>query len=311
MQFHQLSTHYFSCHAAMEAYAVATMRNLPDPHPIYKLLRPHFRYTMAINTRARATLINDGGIIDKLFAIGGEGKVELFKRVSAQYSVHWTNIVQNAKERGVDNPDQLPGYYYRDDGIKVWGAIEEFVRGIIDIFYETDDDVKEDPELKSWAEDVHTNAFPGYFGAKEGHDFPEKISTKKDLTEYCTLIMFTGSAQHASINFGQYDMYGFIPNASSALRLPLPTKKGQADYTTLLSTLPNKVDTAHQVAVVNLLSQYSEDEVSAQSENSCMLLKVGLILTPWRVVSFHGEIKKFPWQPDHSLNSAVIEVGIL
>ena len=63
-QFHQLSTHYFSCHAAMEAYAVATMRTLPDAHPINKLLRPHFRYTMAINSRARATLINDGGIID-------------------------------------------------------------------------------------------------------------------------------------------------------------------------------------------------------------------------------------------------------
>ena len=60
---------------------MATMRNLPDPHPIYKLLRPHFRYTMAINARARATLINKGGIIDKIFAIGGEGKVEAFKKV--------------------------------------------------------------------------------------------------------------------------------------------------------------------------------------------------------------------------------------
>ena len=54
----------------MEAYAVATMRNLPDPHPVYKLLRQHFRYTMAINTSARASLINNGGIIDELFAIG-------------------------------------------------------------------------------------------------------------------------------------------------------------------------------------------------------------------------------------------------
>ena len=54
----------------MEAYAIATMRNLPDPHPVYKLLRQHFRYTMAINTSARASLINNGGIIDQLFAIG-------------------------------------------------------------------------------------------------------------------------------------------------------------------------------------------------------------------------------------------------
>ena len=226
----------------MEAYAVATMRYLPDPHPIYKLLRPHFRYTMAINTRARATLINNGGIIDKLFAISGEGTVELFKRISAQYSVHMTNIIRCAKERGVDNPHQLPGYYYRDDGTKIWEAIETLVGGIIDIFYNTDDDVREDPELKSWAEDVHTNAFPGYYGAKHGHGFPKVITTKEELKEYCTLIMFTGSAQHASINFGQYDMYGFIPNASSALRLPPPTKKGQADYTCLLYTSPSPRD---------------------------------------------------------------------
>ena len=76
LQFHQLSIHYFSCHAAMEAYAVATIRNLPDPYPILKLLCPHFRYTMAINTAARATLIDDGGIIDYLFAIGDPGVVE-------------------------------------------------------------------------------------------------------------------------------------------------------------------------------------------------------------------------------------------
>ena len=99
-QFHQLSTHYLSCHAAMEAYSMATMRNLPDPHPIYKLLQPHFRYTMAINARARASLINKGGIIDRLFAIGGEGKVEVLKRSFANYSVYCTNIKCNIKKMG-------------------------------------------------------------------------------------------------------------------------------------------------------------------------------------------------------------------
>ena len=121
--------------------------------------------------------------------------------------------------------------------------------------------MKDDKELQSWAEDVHTNAFPGYFGAKDGHDFPSSIPSKKVLTELCTLIMFTGSAQHASINFGQYEMYGFIPNAPSTLRLPPPTRKGVATYTTLLQTLPDKGDTENQISVVYLLSQYSDDEV--------------------------------------------------
>ena len=43
---------------------MGTMRNLPDAHPVYKLLRPHFRFTMAINSIARKSLIHDGGILD-------------------------------------------------------------------------------------------------------------------------------------------------------------------------------------------------------------------------------------------------------
>ena len=237
---------------------MATMRNLPDAHPIFKLVWPHFRYTLAINSRARASLINDGGAIDTFFAIGGKGKVELMRRASPLYSVHWTNIVKNTKEREVDN---LSGYYYADDGIQIWKAMKKYTGEIIDHFYKTDDEVKGDKELQSWAEDTHTNGFPGYFGGKDDHEFPKKISSKEQLATFCTLIMFTGSAQHASINFGQYDIYGFTPNAPFTLRKPPPTKKGEADYTTLLQTLPSEEDTCSQAAVTHLLSRYSDDEV--------------------------------------------------
>ena len=266
-QFHQLSTHYLSCHAAMEAYSMATMRNLPDPHPINKLLRPHFRYTMAINARARHTLINKGGIIDQLFAIGGEGKEELFKRAFAAYSVYCTNIKHNTKERGVDNPDQLPGYYYRDDGLKIWEAIEAYAKDIINHFYHSDGDVKVDPELQQWAKDIHNTAFPAFQSdstgqsAPAGHDFPDKIETREELTEFCTLIMFTGSAQHASVNFGQYDIYGFSPNAPVGMRRPPPTRKGTTDLQMLLDSLPDKMTTLGSIGVTHLLSQFSEGEV--------------------------------------------------
>ena len=99
---------------------MATMRNLPDAHPVNKLLRPHFRYTIAINTRARASLINNGGTIDQFFGTGGEGKVELFKRSSKVYRVDITNIKESIQERGLET---VPKFYYRDDGLKLWGFI--------------------------------------------------------------------------------------------------------------------------------------------------------------------------------------------
>lgn len=37
---------------------------------VYKLMLPHFRYTMAINASARSSLINADGVIEKTFAAG-------------------------------------------------------------------------------------------------------------------------------------------------------------------------------------------------------------------------------------------------
>ena len=240
---------------------MATARNLPTAHPINKLLLPHFRYTMAINTRARASLINNGGIIDELFAIGGKGKVEFFKKASKIYSVDWTNIKSNVKTRGVDDAEQLPGYYYRDDGLKLFNTMEEYVRDVVSAFYASDEDVLADTELQDWVGDIYNNAFPSYFGGVQGHDFPEKIATKDRLIERCAVIMFTGSCQHAAVNFGQYQIYGFCPNAPFSLHLPPPTVKGMADHKVLMRSLPDKFTTEGSIGVTYLLAQFSTGEV--------------------------------------------------
>ena len=57
-------------HCATEPYIIATNRQLSVMHPIYRLLHPHFRYTMAINARARVALINAGGTIESSFSPG-------------------------------------------------------------------------------------------------------------------------------------------------------------------------------------------------------------------------------------------------
>ena len=237
------------------------MRNLPDPHPLYKLLRPHIRYTMAINTAARATLINDGGTIDRSFAIGGEGRKELMRRAGKAYSIYWTNIKHSAKKRGVDDTNQLLEYYYRNDGFKIWQAIESYAHDIIYEFYSSDSAVANDQELQYCVTDIHNNGFPGYDGGVQGHGLPKQVDTRDDLVELCTLIMFTGSAQHASVNFGQYDYYGYVPNAPFGVRSPPPTKKGVADYQTLLDTLPDKNTACLSISLGHLLSQYGPKEV--------------------------------------------------
>jgi arachidonate 5-lipoxygenase len=232
------------------------MRNLPDAHPIQKLLRPHYRYTTAINTRARATLINDTGVIAKVFAIGPPK--DLMIKASPVFSVNWTNIEESIERRGMQT---APGYYYRDDGLKVFKAIKDYVTKVVNLFYASDEDVKSDEEIKAWADDLFTTGFPGYFEGPQGHDFPETIVSKAELIKRCTVIIFTGSAQHASINFGQYALYGYVPNSPFTLRRPPPMKKGATNYKGLLDTLPVEFDAKMSINITYALSQHSRDEV--------------------------------------------------
>ena len=54
-------------------------------HPIYRLLHPHFRYTMEITALAREALINADGTIETAFS---PGKLSM-ELSSAAYDLEW------------------------------------------------------------------------------------------------------------------------------------------------------------------------------------------------------------------------------
>ena len=51
------------------------------------------------------------------------------------------NLPQALKERGVDDEAKLPNFYYRDDGLKLWDAIGEFVKEILGIYYHSEETI--------------------------------------------------------------------------------------------------------------------------------------------------------------------------
>ncbi len=109
--------------------------------------------------------------------------------------------------------------------------------------------------------DLYTNGFPSFYGGKQGHDFPQAILTKECLVENCTRIIFNGSAQHAAVNSGQYQIYSYIPNAPLGTRCPPPTKKGEADEKKLISILPDKISALLMIILSYSISQYGPTEV--------------------------------------------------
>ncbi|XP_013927287.1 PREDICTED: arachidonate 5-lipoxygenase, partial [Thamnophis sirtalis] len=121
---HQTVTHLLRTHLVSEVFAVAMFRQLPAVHPLFKLLIPHVRFTIAINTKAREQLICEYGLFDKANATGGGGHVQMVQRAMEHLTYSSLCFPEEIKSRHMESHEDIPYYYYRDDGVKVWDAIK-------------------------------------------------------------------------------------------------------------------------------------------------------------------------------------------
>uniref|UniRef100_A0A673J5I8 Arachidonate 5-lipoxygenase-like n=1 Tax=Sinocyclocheilus rhinocerous TaxID=307959 RepID=A0A673J5I8_9TELE len=246
---HQLVTHLLRTHLISEVFAIAMYRQLAAVHPVFKLLIPHVRFTIAINTAAREKLICKSGLFDKANGTGGIGIVEVIQKAMKTLTYKSLCFPEAMKARGVDNKEDLPNYYYRDDGMMVWEAVKSFVSDVVRIYYGSDETVQKDEEIQAFAQDVCFS------------EFPNSLKTREQLVEYLTLVIFTASAQHAAVNFGQYDWFAWIPNSPSTMRKPPPTQKGQVDMKYIMESLPDRGRSSWHLGAVWALSQYQDEEL--------------------------------------------------
>ncbi|CAL1578725.1 unnamed protein product [Knipowitschia caucasica] len=254
---HQTITHLLRTHLVTEVFAIAMFRQLPAVHPVYKLLHPHIRFTIAINTKAREQLICECGIFDKANATGGGGHVQLIQTAVKSLTFRSLCFPDMIKARGMDSLEDVPTYFYRNDGYEVWGATSSFVSDVVNIYYSSDEAVTEDEEIQAFVKDVCS------FGMQDFDfcEFPKSLRSREELVEYLTVVVFTASAQHAAVNFGQYDWCSWIPNAPSTMRKPPPTQKGVADIDLIIHSLPDRGRSSWHLGAVWALSQYQENEL--------------------------------------------------
>uniref|UniRef100_A0AAY4BZP5 Uncharacterized protein n=1 Tax=Denticeps clupeoides TaxID=299321 RepID=A0AAY4BZP5_9TELE len=254
-QVFQVLSHLLRTHLVVEVFCVATMRQLPAVHPVYKLLTPHLRYTLEINCRARTQLIAKDGIFKRVVSSGGDGLLVLAQR---EYKVLTYRSLQpklDFQDRGVS---KLKKYFYRDNTLMIWDAIQRYVTGIVSLYYPSDSEVLEDTELQAWIKDVTEEGFANV--PKLGQLLIKFIS-RTDLITLLTVVIFTTTAQHAATNNGQFDWCAWVPNTPCTMRCPPPTDKDAIDMQLIMDTLPDISQSCVEMAITWHLGRAQPDAI--------------------------------------------------
>lgn len=237
-QVHQFYAHLGRCHLVYEPFGVA-VRNVfefgdetAQTHAVGRILGPHFADHMAINWLARNTLIAEGGsaiaFTDAGFALGKNGGVVLLAAKYRNWKLQDQAFPAQLRLRGFD-PDGKDGvsfYYYREDGMRIWRALDIYVKTVLEEFYKAattsarDALVAADPVLDRWCSEMRDRekAFVP--------SFPAKFETVDQLRETITTIIYNVSAEHAAVNASQERYLAYVPNRPNSLFRPVP-KPGQ------------------------------------------------------------------------------------
>uniref|UniRef100_A0A3Q3JZ69 Lipoxygenase domain-containing protein n=1 Tax=Monopterus albus TaxID=43700 RepID=A0A3Q3JZ69_MONAL len=245
---HGLNVHLLRTHLLAEVFAVSLLRNVPMVHPLYKLLVPHTRYTLQTNFLARQLLISKTGIFPH------NKQYFVLRRSLPSVTFSSLCIPDDIAERGLED---VPNFYYRNDGLMLWNTINSFVERIITYYYRNDTEVQQDSELQKWISDIFEHGFL----SQTSTGIPQRFATIDELVKFVTMVIFTCSAQHAAVNSGQYDYGGWMPNAPPTLQRPPPTTKGTTSEATMMQTFPDVNATVQIMSVLWLLSKESSDFV--------------------------------------------------
>uniref|UniRef100_A0A3B5A8P3 Si:dkey-17e16.9 n=1 Tax=Stegastes partitus TaxID=144197 RepID=A0A3B5A8P3_9TELE len=189
---HQLVVHLQNTHLLSEVFPMATLRNLPQIHPLHKMLIPHLPHTLHINIFGRAQLYGPGRILDNV-----NGLIELMRRGLSQTTDASFCIPEKIAARGLES---IPNFYYRDDALRL------FIKAMVAFYYQSDHEVSADYELQEWINEIY---YYGFLGNSDSR-FPSNFQTVEELIKFVTMVIFTSSYQHAAVNSGQVCIFQFL-----------------------------------------------------------------------------------------------------
>ncbi|GLC42158.1 hypothetical protein PLESTM_001298500 [Pleodorina starrii] len=261
----QLVSHWLRTHSVLEPFYIAMRRNISVMHPVHKLMAPHFRYTMNINSNARSSLVNAGGIIERSFTPGPYA----MRLSSVIYGKHWNfateALPEDLKARGMVDPTTGKpwlDYPYATDGLDVWSGLSSYFDKYLRLYYSSDKDVLDDTELQAWWAEVKTEGHPDLlrFGLRESE---EQLWGFKGPSPPCRGC--------------------FLLNVSSLVRKPMPApgdaaykeltgaKSREKQESIIMTYLADPLTAVQLMATVKLLSAHARGEHTLDEDNELLV----------------------------------------
>ncbi|CAA0102109.1 Linoleate 9/13-lipoxygenase [BD1-7 clade bacterium] len=265
---HETVAHLGACHLVVDPMIVAANRQLDERHPLLVLFKPHFRYTLPINNGAINSLIVPGGVVASVVSSKLSGSAKMIVEAHEKWRFDEQYPDKLFALRGVDK-DALPGFPFREDTQDLWQATRTYIGKYLAIYYQADTDAQTrerllaDTELQAWINEMvnpRRAATKGMNGLTQLEDGTVQIDNLDYLTEVVSLIIYTASAQHASVNYAQYPLMTYIPSVSGTLYSTPPTR---SDVVTDqgLSWLPPLDVALYQISFGWLLSGVQWDKL--------------------------------------------------
>ena len=213
---HEIAVHLVDTHMAEEVIIVAANRCFEVDHHVFKLLEPHWYKTLPLNAAARDTLVPK--IVFDLVGLRGEQSFDFIKHAFDNFHFTDSYIPIDLEKRGfpIDEleKDRFKNYTYAKNMIHMWKGIRRFVSSMIDLKYNSDEDVKGDDRISAWCHEIQT--------AGQMRTFPT-IKSKDQLVDAITMCIHIASPQHTAVNYLQNFYQSFVPAKPPALYEPLPT----------------------------------------------------------------------------------------
>lgn len=274
---HETVAHLGACHLTIEPMILAANRQLAKNHPLMVLLKPHFRFTLPINDGAIHSLIVPGGVVASVLSTSHESSAKLI--VDAHNSWRFDNQFPDKlfKHRGVCEAS-LPSFPFREDTLDLWESIQTFVSQYLSLYYtgdsilERDGKIIQDYELQNWINEMVNSrcaAIKGMHGLvkTENVEQPYQIQEFQYLVKVVSLIIYTASAQHASVNYAQWPLMSFLPSVSGTLYAKAPTRTEKLTEQSYLKYLPPLDVALYQATFGYLLSQVQYDKLGHYSDD--------------------------------------------